>query len=185
MKNRSDELDEILAELRKQHQQSKTPPFLEARLRAAARSGRTALLARRWGLALAASLIAGLVIWRTNQPSQLPGLQARRPEPARQTDVAAARPADPVAIGAKAAPKIRVRAAARTQPREFVTEFINLPGSETLPAPLQTSILRVHVLKGELRQFGFEVPPPAAAELIRADFVVGDDGLARAVRLVQ
>jgi hypothetical protein len=106
-------------------------------------------------------------------------------EPARHTDTTPARPADPIAIAAKAAPKVRARAAAWTQTREFVTEFIDLPGSETLPEPLQTSILRVRVLKGELRQFGFDVPPPAAAELIRADFVVGDDGLARAVRLVQ
>jgi hypothetical protein len=71
------------------------------------------------------------------------------------------------------------------QPVETVTEFMAVPGSETLPAPLETSILRVRVPKGELRQYGFDVPPPDAGEMVGADFVVGDDGLARAVRLVR
>ncbi len=74
---------------------------------------------------------------------------------------------------------------ARIQPAEITTEFIPVPGSETLPAPLETSILRVRVPKGELRQYGFDVPPPDAGEMVGADFVVGDDGLARAVRLVR
>ena len=185
MKNRTGELDQILAELRKQHQQQEAPPFLETRLRAAARSRRPALIARRLALAVAASLFVGIIVWRTNSQSQLLGPQAWHPEPSRHTDVTPAPPPEPVARAATAAPKVRKRVTASTQPREFVTEFIDLPGSETLPAPLQTSILRVRVFKGELRQYGFDVPPPAAADLIRADFVIGDDGLARAVRLVQ
>lgn len=72
-----------------------------------------------------------------------------------------------------------------SRPVERVTEFIMVPGTETLSAAVETSVLRVEVSKGDLRRYGFDVPPGVAAELVRADFVVGDDGLARAVRLVQ
>jgi hypothetical protein len=143
---RSDELNQVLAELRRQHRQTQAPPFLETRLRAAAHSSAPGKMARHWAWAIAASLVVGIVLWKTNQPS---------PE------------------------------ARRIQPVETVTEFIAVPGSETLPAPLETSILRVRVPKGELRQYGFDVPPPDAGEMVGADFVVGDDGLARAVRLVR
>jgi hypothetical protein len=143
---RSDELNQTLAELRRQHQQIEAPPFLETRLRAAARSARPAMVARHWARAMAAALVVSIVLWKTNQPS-------------------------PEARG--------------MQPAETVTEFMAVPGSETLPAPLETSILRVRVPKGELRQYGFDVPPPDAGEMVGADFVVGDDGLARAVRLVR
>jgi hypothetical protein len=68
---------------------------------------------------------------------------------------------------------------------EVATDFITLPGTESLPAAVQTSVLRVEVRKGDLRPYGFDIPPGVAGELVRADFVVGDDGLARAVRLVQ
>jgi hypothetical protein len=145
---RSDELDEVLAELRRQHQQVAAPPFLETRLRAAARSARPAAMVRRWAWAAAAAIILGVALWRGNRTS----------------------PAS---------------TAVRIQPVEITTEFIALPGSETLPAPLETSILRVRVPKGELRQYGFDVPPPDTGEMVGADFVVGDDGLARAVRLVR
>jgi hypothetical protein len=142
---RSDELNEVLAELGRQHREVEAPPFLEACLRAAARSARPAKIAWRWGWAVAAALLISLVLWRTSRPS---------PE-------------------------------ARIQTAESTTEFIAVPGSETLPAPLETSILRVRIPKGELRQYGFDVPPPDAGEMVGADFVVGDDGLARAVRLVR
>jgi hypothetical protein len=65
---------------------------------------------------------------------------------------------------------------------EHLTEFVALPGSEMLPPPLETSVLRLRLRKGELRRYGFEIPPPMAGEFIRADFVIGDDGLARAIR---
>jgi hypothetical protein len=68
---------------------------------------------------------------------------------------------------------------------ESVTEFVPVPGSETFPASIEMSILRVQLQKKELRQYGFNVPLPVDSEVVLADFVVGDDGLARAVRLVR
>lgn len=72
----------------------------------------------------------------------------------------------------------------RPEPRP-VARFLPLPGSEALPPPLATSILRMRLPLGDLRQYGFPVPPSSASDLVAADFVVGDDGLARAIRFVR
>ena len=60
--------------------------------------------------------------------------------------------------------------------------FVSLPGSEGLPEPAQKVIIRVQVAKENLKKYGL-VSPSAAAE-ITVDFVVGEDGLPRAVRFV-
>jgi hypothetical protein len=63
--------------------------------------------------------------------------------------------------------------------------YIELPVSAALPAPSATIVLRVQLRRGDLRQYGLVVPPFAAAELLDVDFLVGEDGLARGVRIVQ
>ena len=83
----------------------------------------------------------------------------------------------------QATPPQQVRTVAEAGDR--LSDFVALPGSETLPPSMETSILRVQLSKGDLRQYGFDIPSPVAGELIRADFVVGDDGLARAIRFVR
>jgi hypothetical protein len=65
------------------------------------------------------------------------------------------------------------------------TGFLVIPGREGLPTPSEASIVRVQLTKGDLQWYGFQVPPSSAAEMVRADFLVGQDGLARAIRLVQ
>ncbi|QOY86910.1 hypothetical protein [Paludibaculum fermentans] len=60
-----------------------------------------------------------------------------------------------------------------------------LPSSEFLSPPQTTTILTMQLRKGDLRQYGLDVPAPLTSELVRVDFVVGDDGLARAMRLVR
>ena len=62
---------------------------------------------------------------------------------------------------------------------------MEVPGSEGLPAPMESSIVRVRMAKSDLRQYGFDVPPAAANDLIRADLYLGEDGLPRAIRLVR
>jgi len=65
---------------------------------------------------------------------------------------------------------------------EQLTEFVPIPGSEALPEPVDRVIVRVQMAKEDLRSYGFEIPAPVGKELVRAEFVVGEDGLARAVR---
>ena len=67
---------------------------------------------------------------------------------------------------------------------EQLSEFIPVPGSEALPEPVDRVIIRVQMAKEDLRSYGFEIPAPVGKELVRAEFIVGEDGLARAVRFV-
>jgi hypothetical protein len=43
----------------------------------------------------------------------------------------------------------------------------------------------MHIQKAELRQYGLDVPATAGSETILAEFVVGEDGLPRAIRLIR
>ncbi len=177
----NEELDEILGEVRIDHRRLPPPAHVGAHLALAARSP-AKRGTRIWFASIAAAALIGVVLWQ------------RRPVPVnplvKKVEIAKVSPS----VIPKAAPPAQIekrvvenrRATIRpVRLREFVTEFIPLPGAEALPMPLETNILRVSVPKGELRQYGFDVPPPRAAELVRADLVVGDDGFARAVRFIQ
>ena len=63
--------------------------------------------------------------------------------------------------------------------------FITLPSSEGLPAPSMATLVRMQIRRDELRQYGFDVSPAVASEMVLAEFVVGQDGLSRAVRFVR
>jgi hypothetical protein len=71
----------------------------------------------------------------------------------------------------------------RSQPEERVTEFVAFPGAEALPA-MEATLIRATVPQEQMRRLGFRFASPNDG-YVRADFAVGPDGLARAVRLVQ
>jgi hypothetical protein len=197
MTKRNDELNEVLKELRAEHRGITAPESLEARLRAAARPARPVTVPRapvmswwnwRWGWAMAAVVLlgVGLMIWDMGRRSQAPVQRAgvetnsnRAPvEQAQDVTVADATPTEPDLSQ-------DVRRAERRRRAEGVTAFMEVPGSEGLPAPMESSIVRVRMAKGDLRQYGFDVPPAAAGEVIHADLYLGEDGLPRAIRLVR
>lgn len=175
-----DELDEILGDVRIDHQRLEAPAHLGTHLTRAARS--TAKRSSRIWVAFAAAAVIGVVLWQRRSVPVNPVVKRVEISTVAPSIIPKAAPVEQVA---KRLVEHRRKTIRPARPREFVTEFMSLPGAEALPIPLETNILRVRVPKGELRQYGFDVPPPRAAELIRADLVVGDDGFARAVRFVQ
>lgn len=70
-----------------------------------------------------------------------------------------------------------------SRPAAPLASFVMLPASFGLPRPGATSIVRIEIRKGDLRRYGVDVPPPVEDQLVRVDFAVGEDGLARAIRL--
>jgi hypothetical protein len=62
-------------------------------------------------------------------------------------------------------------------------EFVSWPGSSTLPPLESGQLLRVTLPVSMLPSLGL-VPPASHTSPVRADVLVGQDGLARAVRLV-
>ena len=79
----------------------------------------------------------------------------------------------------------RVTAPPALSRKDSAGEFITLPSSEGLPAPTVATLVRMRIRRDDLREFGLDVPPTAAPEMVLAEFVVGEDGLSRAVRFVR
>ena len=74
--------------------------------------------------------------------------------------------------------------------REAATDVVDLsgfvpwPGSAAWPPFESGALLRVNLPVSALPALGL-IPPASAATVVQADLIVGQDGLARAVRLVQ
>lgn len=62
--------------------------------------------------------------------------------------------------------------------------FFLLPGAAQLAPAEDVNVLHVELPRSAMMQVGFEVNPDRADETVKADVVVGSDGLARAVRFV-
>ena len=63
------------------------------------------------------------------------------------------------------------------------SEFVIVPGAAALPPMESGSLIRMDVPVAELPSLGL-TPPAAPVSAVKADFIVGQDGLTRAVRLV-
>lgn len=73
---------------------------------------------------------------------------------------------------------------AREPSRELVSEFVWLPYGA--PSTFDTAhVVRVRVPRAVLSSMGLAVDARDLSELVHADVVVGGDGMARAIRLVQ
>jgi hypothetical protein len=65
-----------------------------------------------------------------------------------------------------------------------VTGFVPWPGAQTLPPLESGELVRIGLPVSALPALGL-APPTSAVAVVQADIVVGQDGFARAVRLVQ
>ena len=142
-----------------------------------------------WSLALAASVIVVLLVGMRDK---------QHPPPARAKEVATKPPqlavADPgpveVPVAGEAVPAVTRRAppGARpapptsTQPREVVTEFFPLL-DVALPFE-RGELLRVTVPASTMGKVGLPVNEDRPGERVYADVLVGNEGLARAIRFV-
>lgn len=63
------------------------------------------------------------------------------------------------------------------------SEFVMVPGAAALPALESGSLVRMDVPVSLLPSLGV-TPPPTTATAVKADLIIGQDGLTRAVRLV-
>ncbi|MGH9626955.1 MAG: hypothetical protein ACRD7E_01115 [Bryobacteraceae bacterium] len=66
----------------------------------------------------------------------------------------------------------------------IATEFVALPFAPAFTSYDRGQIVRVQLPRSSLRTFGFPVNPERASERVKADVVLGEDGIARAIRFV-
>jgi hypothetical protein len=80
----------------------------------------------------------------------------------------------------------RTRRAAPTRPRADDTRFVMLPGVDDLPPFESGQLMRVQLPASVVASLGLRPPRPLGADgVVQTDVLVGQDGYARAVRLVQ
>jgi hypothetical protein len=73
---------------------------------------------------------------------------------------------------------------AATIPSEDVLEFVALPGFSGLPDLEIARIVRVELPLAALPAYGLEMVPDAVDNGVSADLLVGQDGVARGIRLI-
>jgi hypothetical protein len=88
------------------------------------------------------------------------------------------------ALERSGAPVVGPGAAAPAPPVRTL-EFTMLPGAAALPAFESGHIVRMELPVSALPSYGVEIVPDAAGTEVTADLLVGQDGLARGIRLVQ
>ncbi len=63
--------------------------------------------------------------------------------------------------------------------------FVPIPGAATLPLLESASIVRYELPVGTLPRYGVDIVPDPARLAVEADLLIGQDGYARAIRLVR
>lgn len=201
MSHPENELDNILSQLRSEHCATEAPSSLEDRLvrqtrQAHARTGW--LRSHPWSLSFALLAIAAITVgWLFLRTPSHPSAQVHIqsvPAPTQQTVTT------PQATQAQPAPQAQpprqltaqsARRPRRPNPATVATQdttaerFVRLPASEGLPESMRPSFVRTRILTSSLPQYGIDVPPFAPPQTVLAEFVVGEDGLPRAIRLIR
>jgi hypothetical protein len=148
---------------------------------------------RRW-MAAAATLLLGagaLAGWRLLQhPRPVPGsAQAVTPPAVSRPATPSVRPSTMAAGGPTVRPsgarttRLRPRPAPKV-PEIPPVEFVALPGAASLPRFESGSIVRVDLPLSSLAAYGVDISTSGGTGPVEADVLVGQDGEARAIRLV-
>ena len=62
------------------------------------------------------------------------------------------------------------------------TAFVAVPGSEGLPEPAEKIVVRIQLPRSAVGSYGPSLVPPPGTGPVTMEFILGGDGLARAVR---
>lgn len=152
-----------------------------------------------WALAGAALLLLALVGWRSLHSSPSASLVAHgqaapttvaTPSPASSPVTEAPEIPVPVAknkvVAAKSLPSVKTRRVARLLPEEnteIATEY--LPLTYVANSEEQSGqVVRVEMPRSAMLALGLPIDTEPTSELVKADVLVGDDGLALAIRFV-
>jgi hypothetical protein len=72
-----------------------------------------------------------------------------------------------------------------TAQREPIAEFLPLRTGAVLNPGEAGDVVRIRVPRAELVRFGYPYNPEVAGQMVQADVLLGEDGVARAIRFVQ
>jgi hypothetical protein len=155
-------MKELLRALAESDREKEAPPEVEVRLRAAFRRKHRR---RVWPYFAAAAAVATVLLIRIPKPQTM--------------EIAVVTPSVPVLPVAEKPIAVHQK---RRPPREIVTEFYPLMED---PMPFENGeLLRVSLPAAAMRSVGVPVSEDRLTEMVQADVLVGQEGLARAIRFV-
>ena len=182
-------LTTALAALSRHREAISPPPAIEAALTAAFeqrnQSRRFAIWRKAaWAIPIAAGLLL-FAFLRFQKPE--PRLaHEERPRPSERIMDRAPEPepeqSAPPQI-AESKPRVR-RAATTPRNNEYVTEFVPLRYGKPLESGEPVVVVRMELPAAQLRRLGLPVAPDAVTGAVKADVLLGGDGLAKAIRFV-
>jgi hypothetical protein len=174
-----DRILEALQALREADEEREASPELEARLMQAFRWRKQRVW--RWaGVGIAAAIVGLAVLAQTNRPVER-RLTEVVPAPAPAPRVVSP-PAAMVGRPLEAVKPRPVRRKVQPQLREIVTQFY--PLMDTPPPFERGELVRVNLPVSALRRAGFEIEGAGPDDEVEADVLMGEEGLARAIRFV-
>lgn len=148
---------------------------------------------RRWLPAVAAIVLLAcvLLLWRFNRPTVTVERWAAPPPAsakARDMQLPAPRAPQVVAIPPALSPHpVSHAAVPKPSPPVVAVQpsgFVELPWSAGLPAFESGEIVRMEVPVASLPAYGIDISPGVGTRPLEADLLIGQDGFARAIRLV-
>jgi hypothetical protein len=146
----------------------------------------------RWPIGAAAAVVAGaLAITFYRPPAERVAPAAPRAVPLEPAPSAPPTPQhrQPPARIDKPAVTPRQRAARHlasapsAERRTPLDDFVLLPGASRFPALERGHIVRVDIPLTSLPAYGIDLVPDALPQIVEADFLIGQDGMPRALRL--
>jgi hypothetical protein len=158
-------MNELLKILAENDRELEAPAAVELRLKAAFRKKYRRIVWPYFALAAAAAVVVFYVY----------------PRPKAETmHIAISAPGVPVLPVVKAVPR---RAVHRKQPKEVMTEFFSL--LDDAPPIERGELWRVKLTAATMRTVGLPVSEEHLSDPVQADVLVGEEGLARAIRFVK
>ena len=134
------------------------------------------------GLAAAAALLIAVAV-SNRQPE--PVVVVKTPETPKHVETVR-QPAPPepsIMRQVKRAPR---RPPAKPEPvQEVATEFLPVPYAPVFTSEDRGQVVRVRLPRESMRSFGLPVNQDRIVQTVKADVLVGEDGIARAIRFVQ
>ena len=82
-------------------------------------------------------------------------------------------------------PDPRAPAPVQSAAQEMTTDYMPIGYGQPVYPEEFTQVVRVSFPRSEMVQFGLPVQPSSASDQVMADVVLGEDGVARAIRFVQ
>jgi len=142
--------------------------------------------ATRWAIGgiagLAAAALLSIVLLR---PGILQRQSATSPGGAASNAGASAQVPQGAASAANAETPADLSAATQDSDAEYATAYVSLPSADGASAAEDETIVRVSMPPSALASFGLPVGSDGRDANVLADFVLGEDGMPRAVRLVR